>query len=345
MAEVQAVVRELPRQPYVWHGDSWQHCLGLSRENRLPHALLLSGPAGIGKAAFATALGQWMLCEQRQRADMACGQCKSCQLLKAGSHPDLLWLEPETDAKTEKTSKVIKVDQVRALVEFAAKSSQMGGYRVVIVRPAHVLNVQAANALLKTLEEPGRDTLFLLLTDRPLDLLPTIRSRCQQLALPMPQAGVARSWLAPLAGSPEAAELLLRLTRGAPLAARDLLDHGWFSEREALAKDLLGVVEGRATALACSGRWQRLGGEPFLQALASLLEDVSYVGMGQGSAVKSQDLLPIIQRIAAHASPMGVLRFLQSLAEKQRLLGANIQPQAIVDSVWLDWADPRQRAA
>jgi DNA polymerase-3 subunit delta' len=324
--------------PHVWHQAAWQHCLGLQRRQRLPHALLLSGPQGIGKVAFATALAQYMLCQQ-QGPEGACGRCKSCQLFAAGTHPDLVRLEPETDAKTEKTSKVIKVDQIRELLDFAAKSAQMSGYRVVIVSPAHVLNVQAANALLKTLEEPGRDTLFLLLTDSPLLLLPTIRSRCQQLVLPMPSDAEAMAWLTPLAGSADAAALLLRLSRGAPLAALALLEGGWFSERENLVKDLLAVAEGRATGLAASGRWQRLAPEALVQALTSLLEDVTYIGLGQGVAVKSHDLLPIIQRIRTRASAAGCLRFLQSLTEKRRLLGANIQAQAIVDSIWLEWAE------
>jgi len=327
----------LQARPYVWHEAAWQHCLGLQRTQRLPHALLVSGAAGIGKAVFASALAQYVLC-QTPRADEACGQCKSCLLLRAGSHPDLMRLEPETDAKTEKTSKVIKVDQVRELVDFGNKSAQLGGYRVVIVSPAHVLNVQAANALLKSLEEPGRDTLFMLLTDSPLSLLPTIRSRCQQLALPLPDETTALAWLGPLAGSPQAAALLLRLGRGAPLAALALHDGGWFGERDALARELLAVAEGRGTALAAAGRWQRLAPESFLSALCSLLEDVVYIGLGQGMAVKSQDLLPIIQRISTRVGTAAVLRFLQLVAETRRLLSANIQPQALNDSLWLAWA-------
>lgn len=333
-------VPALQSRPYVWHDDSWRHCLNLRRTERLPHALLVSGAAGIGKAAFADALAHYLLC-QNPRDDAACGVCKSCLLLRAGSHPDLMRLAPETDAKTEKTSKVIKVDQVRELVDFGAKAAQLGGYRVVIVTPAHVLNVQAANALLKSLEEPGRDTLFLLLTDSPLSLLPTIRSRCQQLALPLPPVASALAWLSPLVGSPETAALLLRLARGAPLAALALHEGGWFSERDGLARELLAVAEGKATALAAAGRWQKLGPEALLPALASLLEDVVYVGLGQGMTVKSQDLLPIIQRITTCIDTAAVLRFLQQVAETRRLLAANIQPQALVDSLWLEWAGAR----
>ncbi len=336
--------RELPRRPYVWHEPSWQQCLQLVREQRLPHALLLSGAAGIGKAAFAEALAQFVLCAT-PRGDEACGQCKSCLLQKAGSHPDLMRLEPETDAKTEKTSKVIKVDQVRELVGFAAKSAQMGGFRVVIVQPAHVLNVQAANALLKTLEEPGRDTLFLLLTDRPMELLPTIRSRCRQLPLSLPSPAQAGAWLEALVGGAANAQLLLALSRGAPLAALQLFSQGWFSEREALAKDLLAVLEGRQSALGVAGRWQKAGAEAMLAASGSLLEDANLCALGQGGAVKSQDLLPIIQRIAGLLGSPALLRVLAGLAEKQRLLQANIQAAAIVDSFWLEWNQAVARRA
>lgn len=330
-------VNTLPAKPYVWHGALWQQCLAQAKDQRLPHALLLSGTAGIGKAVFAQALARFMLC-QSPRNDEACGQCKSCLLERAGTHPDFWYLTPETDAKTDKTSKVIKVDQVREVVNFASKSAQMGGYRVVIVSPAHALNVQAANALLKTLEEPGRDTLFLLITDRPMELLPTIRSRCRQMPLTVPAYQEALAWLSPLAGKPESAQLALGIAHGAPLAALSLLEQSWFNEREALAKDLLSVAEGRAPALSSAGRWGKLGAESLLAGMASILEDVTYLGMGQSSAIKNHDLLPIIQRLAARADSAFVLRFLQRLAEKQRLIAANIQPQAIVDSVWLDWA-------
>jgi DNA polymerase-3 subunit delta' len=324
-----------PFYVYAWQQELWQHLTVLAGSARLPHALLLAGPAGIGKRRLAQAFAAWLLCQTPQ-ASGACGRCKSCSLLTAGSHPDLIALAPETDAKTEKTAKFIKVDQVRELVEFAAKSAQLGGYRVVLVEPAHLLNVQAANALLKTLEEPGRQTLFLLVSSQPLSLPATIRSRCQQIPLCLPPQAEALAWLALQLGNQETAKLLLGLAEGAPLAALALRDSLWFGEREHLLRDLAGLRDGRLGGLTVAQRWHSLGAEAVLQALVSIVEDIALRASG-APVVKHHDLAPIIAAIAQQVSPAGVLRFRQGLAEKQRLLAGNIQGNVLLDAAFAEW--------
>ncbi|MDF3030178.1 MAG: polymerase subunit delta [Moraxellaceae bacterium] len=324
-----------PFHAYAWQQEIWQRLTGLATSSRLPHALLLAGPAGIGKGRLAQAFTAWLLCHAAQPQG-GCGRCKSCSLLAAGTHPDILTLAPETDPKTEKTAKVIKVDQVREVVDFAEKSAQLGGYRVVHVEPAHLLNVQAANALLKTLEEPGRQTLIMLLSSQPLSLPATIRSRCQQVALPLPSQIDALAWLAPQLGSDESARLLLGLADGAPLAALVLRDSLWFGERERLLKDLVGLREGRAGPLAVAQRWHGLGAEAVLQALASIAEDIALLASG-ATVARHRDLAPIIAAVARQVTPAGILRFRQGLAEKQRLLSGNIQGNVLLDATFSEW--------
>ncbi len=325
-----------PFHPYAWQHSVWQRLVTLADSAHLPHALLLSGHAGIGKERLAQAFAARLLCAS-PTAPGACGQCKSCSLLNAGVHPDLMWLAPETDAKTEKTAKFIKVDQVRELVGFAEKAAQLGGYRVVIITPAHLLNVQAANALLKTLEEPGSRTLIFLVSSQPLSLPATIRSRCQQLALETPAMADALAWLSPQLRDESTARLLLALADGAPLAALQLRDALWFNERERLLKDLSALAEGRATALAVAQRWQSLGADAVLQALGSLAADVAVVASGS-TVVKHQDLAPIIATVARRTLPAAVLSFRQGLIEKQRLLAGNIQGAALLDAIFTEWA-------
>lgn len=325
-----------PFHPYAWQQAVWQRLNDLVQEDRLPHALLLSGAAGIGKQRLAQAFAARLLCSA-PRPEAACGQCKSCRLLEADTHPDLKWLAPETDPKTEKTAKFIKVDQVRELVEFAEKSAQLGGYRVVLIEPAHLLNVQAANALLKTLEEPGSRTLIVLISSQALSLPATLRSRCQQLALPLPATADALAWLAPQLRDEAQARLLLSLAQGAPLAALSLRDALWFGEREKLLKDLGALRERRVQALAVAQRWQSLGAEGVLAALASLVDDVAVVANG-ATVVKHQDLAPIIAAVAKRVAPASVLAFRQGLTEKQRLLAGNIQGSLLLDAVFSEWA-------
>ncbi len=325
-----------PLHPYAWQLTPWQHLISLKTAGRLPHALLVSGRAGIGKMRLAKAFAARLLCSSSD-AHTACGHCKSCHLLEAGTHPDLLWLAPETDAKTGKTAKAIKVDQVRELVDRAEKSAQMGGYRVVVIEPAHLLNVQAANALLKTLEEPGGRTLLMLVTAQPLSLPATIRSRCQQLALPTPERNEALAWLRLEVRDEATARLLLDLSEGAPLAALALRDALWFGERERLLRDLAGLCDGRQPALAVAQRWHGLGAEAVLPALVSMMADVAVQASG-ATVVKHHDLAPIIATIARRVPAAAVLGFRQGLVEKQRLLTGNVQGSALLDAAFSEWA-------
>lgn len=191
------------------------------------HAVLLSGPAGLGQHELAQALAQAWLCEAHEPATPACGQCPSCHLVDQRSHPDLRWLLPAAlrvelgieDAPSEgkaKPSKEIRIDEVRAMLDFATSTSGRGAGKVVGIHPAEAMNTIAANALLKTLEEPGGRLRFVLSCADPDALLPTIRSRCQTLALTPPNAADAQAWLASQGLAGDDAQALLRLAAGRP---------------------------------------------------------------------------------------------------------------------------------
>ncbi len=138
-----------------WHASAWQHLLHLLQQQRLPHALLLTGVNGIGKLQFARAFAAYLLCDQP--GEHACGQCKGCRLSAQQSHPDLVEL------MAEESGREIKVDQVRELSGFVAAAAQQGGYRLVIIHPPEDMNINAANALLKSLEEPGDKTVSVII--------------------------------------------------------------------------------------------------------------------------------------------------------------------------------------
>lgn len=195
------------------------------------HALLVSGPAGVGQFELALALAHAWLCESPVAGQGACGVCAACRLVAAHSHPDLLVMLPEalrealgwapadagegtgTDkASKAKPSKEIKVEAVRGAVGFAQSTSARGRGKVVVVFPAEQMNGIAANALLKTLEEPPGAARFVLATEAADALLPTIRSRCQALPLGLPEAGPATAWLA--GQGVQAPEVMLAATGG-----------------------------------------------------------------------------------------------------------------------------------
>lgn len=330
---------------YPWQAGLWQSLCHLSQQKRLPHALLLAAPQGLGKAYFARQFAAWRLCEQPS-ADSVCGVCRSCQLLSTGHHPDLLWVSPdEDDEKGTKASKVIKVAQVRTMVEFATQSAhRQGGQRIVVIEPADALNTASANALLKTLEEPGRDTLFLLLTDKPAALLPTVRSRCQLLPMPLPAPAQALAWLSTQVQPREMAETLLELARGAPLAAAALQTQPWFSARADLLVDLLAVAQSRLMPLQAAQRWQKL--DAIEQALAwqSLLDDAVPGAMVADYPTRHSDLHTDMAALLAAASAQALLNTLYEVVEARRLLGTSVQPQAILEGLWLHWGrETRQK--
>jgi DNA polymerase-3 subunit delta' len=193
----------------------------LQRQASLPHALLIHGLSGTGKREFALAMAQALLCERRTpgSADFACGECDACHWSAVGNHPDLMHVRPaalaaregvdvagdesaldeppgeESSSAKKKLSEELRVDQIRALEPWYHRATHRGGLRIVVLYPAEAMNAIAANALLKALEEPSPETLFLLVTDAPDRLLATILSRCQRLTIPMPTVTQSLSWL------------------------------------------------------------------------------------------------------------------------------------------------------
>ena len=217
---------------YPWHKSEFRNLL--ERRGQLPHALLLRGPQGVGKLAYAEALAQALLCESPAPDGSACGRCTACGWMGQGSHPDFRRLEPESltgsrDAEEgtekKKPSEEIRIEQVRGIEGFIQVTSHRGGAKVVLIHPAETLNPSAANALLKNLEEPPRGTYFLLVAHRWHRLLPTLKSRCQQIALPQPSAAAARDWLKQQGVSDP--DLALAQAGGAPLLAAKLDEEYW----------------------------------------------------------------------------------------------------------------------
>ena len=192
------------KQVYPWQMNDWTHLLELLK--RPPSGLLFKGTKGIGKLDLAVNFAQSLLCQQPDVSGFACGNCPSCHWFEQGSHPDYRLLQPETlspdgsegdeikSISGKKPSKQVSVDQIRGLADFFGMSSHQGGRRVIIIHPAETMNANAANALLKSLEEPTPGLLFILVSHKPQQLLPTIRSRCQSFALSAPDTASARAF-------------------------------------------------------------------------------------------------------------------------------------------------------
>ncbi len=182
---------------YPWQQADWARLQAL--RNRATQGLLFQGMKGIGKLALALNYAGALLCQHLKHDGMACGVCPSCHWFLQGTHPDFRVVQPESETEEveagKKPSRQISVDQIRGLADFMAMSAHQGGRRVVIIHPAEAMNSNAANALLKNLEEPPAGLLFILVTHKPQLLLPTLLSRCLSFSLAAPDAEIATHWL------------------------------------------------------------------------------------------------------------------------------------------------------
>ncbi len=234
-----------------WHDDHWTRLQARRQRDALPHALLLSGAAGLGKRAFAQRFLRGLLCNEPVDGD-ACGGCRSCLLVAAGTHPDVISLT--FGLRRDGTPRMeIVVDQIRELSARLAMSSQFGGWQVAIIDPADAMNVSAANALLKTLEEPAAQTMLVLLADAPWRLPQTIRSRCQRTEFHPPAAAEALLWLE-AEGVPDAQDALAA-AGGNPGLARAWAQEGALEQRLEVRKDLAALAAGRGQAMEIVKRW------------------------------------------------------------------------------------------
>ncbi len=313
-----------------WQQPIWDRLQQQINQQRVPHALLLHGPVGTGKGQFATLLAQRLLCSTPTDAGMACGACPSCKLQAAGTHPDWITLEPEAGKA------VLAVDQVRAMVEEFAYTPQIASRKVVIVQPAESMNVNAANSLLKTLEEPPGEAVMLLISHTPARLLPTIRSRCQQIAFPAPSREQSLSWLQQQVETGVAVESLLALAEGAPLKALALSQPELLEHYQQMGSELIDLLGGRADPIRIALRWSNKKLDP-TTTLRWLQQWVA--GLIKGDA-QSEPLLTLSQRLQ-QVDRRRLFLFYDQVTEALSLSTTPVNKELLFEGILLDWSSLR----
>ena len=328
--------------PLAWQIAQWQRLATQLEACQLAHAWLLSGQAGLGKALFARQFARRLLC-MTPTGSQICGECRNCRLSAQGDHPDIHLLEPEQGARH------IKIEQIRHLADQIVKTSHGGGAKIAIINHAQQLNVNAANALLKTLEEPTPDTYLLLVTESPGSLSATIRSRCQHLQFHVPDHEQARAWLQRmLAADADDPERLLSATNNRPLLALALAEAGTLAQRSAFIDKICLLLQGRQAATALVVEAGKLGElaaiECFIETSSILIKALLPEALQQRPAVAPalKDLVQALQgdnsggskarlqQLAAfYQSAVAALRQLQS--------SANPNPQLVVESLLWQW--------
>jgi DNA polymerase-3 subunit delta' len=312
-----------------WQTTQWQQISRAKKENRLAHAFLFTGIAGLGKVQFAENMIQYLLCDQHEIP-----RCHTCHLIKTKVHPNVLWVEPE------EAGHAIKVDQVRALNEFVQQTSLQDGYRVIVIHPANQMNMQATNALLKTLEEPARDAILILIQDVMGQLPATIISRCQRLHFFTPQRADALAWLATQTESLHDFNLLLNLSHGAPLAALECIQSPRLNERERLYQLFFDIKREESHLVQAASQIEKMESMQLLNDIQSLILDLLRLQTGAAShGIINQDYLLPLTSYASQIKMKNTVRFLSYLQQIKRYLlsGINLNKLLMIENIFIRW--------
>lgn len=343
--------------PLPWQLAQWAQIERARANDSLAHAYLLSGSEGLGKSLFAHGLAEVMLCKSpiagpehsqggtHAGIKVACGACANCLKGGVGHHPDLLSIEPEEGSRN------IKIEQIRRLSEFVIRSSHSGGDKIAVIEQAHLLHGNAANALLKTLEEPNRNTYLLLVSDHPGRLVATIRSRCQKLSFPTPDVEIARPWLQELLGGANA-DSLLAAADGRPLTALNLAEGDTLQAREEFIQSICDLKRGRKSLQQTLGLAASIGEAEVLQHFSTFLTKLTKYSLADAESAGVADdeveslralLVPAENASIAKPAAVALAHFYAELesARKQLASNANPNPQLIMESVLWRWSKLR----
>lgn len=332
-----------------WHAALWAD-ISSKREN-LPHALLLHGQAGTGKSIFAQFLARALLCESPLEDGTSCGKCLACGWMNSGAHPDFHLLQPENDEaesgqgeasgdEKEKKRRYITILQVRGLIETVLLSAGRGGMRIAIIQPAEAMNVNAANALLKTLEEPPPRTLFILISHQPQKLPPTVRSRCFKVAMPMPGREQALHWLE----DHEVTEPAICLAQAgyAPMRALEFNEPEFREKRLTFLNQIADTQRNDPLALAEKVEKDKIELVWILNWLQTWVYDLASAAMF-GTVRYHPDFFDKISRLASGTEIFKLLEYQHELTKAQRAVSHPLNLRLVLEQLLLSYWQTMKR--
>ncbi|VAW90776.1 DNA polymerase III delta prime subunit [hydrothermal vent metagenome] len=320
---------------YPWQFDAWNRLTSNTKNNRVAHALLISGAKGVGKYHFATAFKNAMLCSDKQTDGLACGKCRYCKMQQ---HPDFYEITQEVDERTNKKSNVIKIDQIRKLIDFTLLHTHFGMAKIIIIHPAEAMNKSASNALLKILEEPPQDTYFVLISDQIQQLSATIRSRCQIINIQQPDIDTSMQWLNSQNINDNIVSLCLELAYNSPLTAKMLAETNYIEQHTKLIKNLLSISSQSEDPMVVANSWLKIDTNVPLHALYSCLSDLILLkSMENNPKIINNINRDSLQNIANNVSFTGLYVILDKIVFAKHQIQSNVAILGIYEDILNLW--------
>ena len=332
---------------FPWQESQWTLIQSMLSNNRLPHALLITGARGTGILDFATKLASSILCQQPGKSGENCQNCSSCKLIKADTHPDLLPVYPEEEGKA------IKVDQIRKLVSFTQLQSHYNQRKVIVISPAEAMNISSSNSLLKTLEEPPGDTLIILVSHKPASLPITVRSRCQKIKISASSMHV-REWLEGKV-EPELIQTVLASGCG-PLFLDRMEETEQIPDRLSLLEDLENMAFSNQDPVDTAEKWSKKQvNETFFWLLKicqdmiklSLLDitDITTDNKDTGLKLVNQDMIERLNNLLKKYDLKEIFSIYDKLFEYHKLSSGNtsLKASTMCEDFTIEWIKLRKQ--
>ncbi len=322
---------------FPWLTKDWQQLNQYNTQQRIPQAIMISGARGIGKTALARQFAFSLLCLNPTDYGFHCGQCYYCNLIAAGTHPDFIEMLPEEDKKA------ISINQIRALITDTYLKPQFERYRAIIINPADMLTISAANAFLKCLEEPNERTVFILITDKPNKLPATIASRCQKISLGTPKLEIIQQWLREN-GVNEDKIKLAGLLKGSLLKAEQLTDIGILKQREECFNDWLLIASQKTFPVIVAEKWDKVPKVELLDWLISWVTDtIKCVYRANPKFFYNQDFIEPLQNISQQLELSCLYGLYEQLLTGRQHIGTQLNFQVTLEEILVRWQEVNRR--
>ncbi len=318
---------------YPWHNDNWAKFKKFRENRRLPHAILLSGPSGLGKKTFAFRMSLALICETDIINQQPCLKCNSCRLALNHSHPDIFWLEPDGENKN------IKVESVRNMIDRTSLKAQDSGKRVFIINLIDFLNKSGLNALLKTLEEPTPSCIFILISSSPHILPSTVISRCQKLSFQLVKDSMASSWLTQYVSNSDV-KSLISLSGGLPLKAIELYENGGLKSSKSTISIFSGLKARKINPIEAIKTLKELEQKYLFDDIAKIICDfIKLKNTNNPAKLFFNDSKVELFSICNDLNIEKLFQFLDTIFQIKKQMHYNLNFEMTLEKIIIDWLE------